>query len=283
VCIKHNKYTPIISALHNNRDHRKITIIDGVVAFTGGINIADEYINKKQPFGHWKDYGLMIEGDAVQSMTLEFLNMFFTQTGVVENTQKYLCSHKQFSKAPNGVVIPFFDGPSPLYQDRVGENAYINIINQAKNYVYITTPYLIVDYNFMSALKLAAKRGVEVCIITPHKPDKKIIFLQTQASYKRLLAEGVKIFEYTPGFMHGKAIVSDDKFAIIGTFNVDYRSFVHHFENGVLLCGTNSVLDIKKEIQKTMQICKQIKIGNYNFGLIRKFVSDIISIFSPLM
>lgn len=279
--IKFNKYKPIISAVHNNRDHRKLTIIDGQVGFTGGINIADEYINHKKVFGYWKDSGVMLKGEAVQSMTLSFLKQYFIQTGKTFGLDKYLFNSK--SVKSQGYVQPFFDGPYPLYKDRVGENAYLNLINQAQKYVYITTPYLIIDFNFMSALKLASKRGVEVIIVTPHIPDKKIIFLQTQASYRQLLNENVKIYEYLPGFMHAKNIVSDDKFAIIGTFNIDYRSFVHHYENGVLLYDVPCIKNIKKDILNSIKQSKLIKHGNYKFGFFKKIFSDLISIFSALM
>ena len=279
--VKFNKYKPIISAVHNNRDHRKITIIDGQVAFTGGINIADEYINQKKRFGHWKDSGVMLKGQAVESLTLSFLKQYFIQIGKTFHVGKYLPVRQNIKS--QGFVQPFFDGPYPLYKDRVGENAYLNMINQAQKYIYITTPYLIIDFNFMSALKLAAKRGVEVVIITPHIPDKKIIFLQTQASYRQLLNEGVKIYEYLPGFMHSKNILCDDKFAIVGTFNIDYRSFVHHYENGILLYDVPCLKDIKKDIQNTISQSKEIKHGNYKFGFFKKMFSDLISIFSALM
>lgn len=282
-CIKFNKYRPFVSAIHNNRDHRKMTIIDNNIAFTGGLNIADEYINKKQLFGHWKDSGIMLKGDAVTAMTIEFLKLYYLQTGKTEKTEKYFESTKKATNEDFGFVQPFFDAPFPIYKDRVGENAYLNIINQAKDYIYITTPYLIIDYNFLSALKLASKRGVDVKIITPHIQDKKIIFMQTQASYKYLLLDGIKIFEYTPGFMHSKTIVCDDKFAIVGTFNIDYRSFVHHFENGVWLYNSPCIKDIKQDFEKTIKQSKKIEIGNYNFGIFKKLFSDIISIFSALM
>lgn len=282
-CIKFNKYRPIVSAIHNNRDHRKMTIIDNAVAFTGGLNIADEYINKIEVFGHWKDCGVMIKGDAVMPMTLEFLKLYFLQTGNVQQTEQYFKKHNITKNENSGFVQPFFDAPYPIYKDRVGENTYINIINQAKHYLYITTPYLIIDYNFLSAIKLAKKRGVDVKIITPHIPDKKIIFMQTQATYKQLLLEGIEIYEYLPGFIHSKILISDDEFAIVGTFNIDYRSFVHHFENGIWLYDAPCIKNIKQDFEKTVKQSKKIEIGNYNFGILKKLFSEIISIFSALM
>lgn len=279
--VKFNRFRPIISALHNNRDHRKLTIIDGKVAFTGGINIADEYINQKVLFGHWKDSAIMIEGKAVDTFTNEFLKLYHINGAEINKTENYFPVHKDFET--EGFVQPFFDGPSPIYKDKIGENAYINMINQAKNYLYITTPYLIIDYTFMSALKLAAKRGVDVRIITPHVPDKKIIFMQTRSSYKTLLESGVKIYEYVPGFMHSKTIISDDQFAIVGTFNIDYRSFIHHFENGVWLYKTSSIKEIKKDIDKTIEKCKEIDFGNYGFNFFVRLSSNLLAIFSPLL
>lgn len=279
--IKFNKFTPVMSALHNNRDHRKITIIDGKTAFTGGVNIADEYINKKKNKAHWSDCGLMIKGQAVQNMTLAFLKLYNLNSKKQENFSKYFVSCKKYEE--EGLVQPFFDGPVPLYKDRIGENVYENIINQATDYVYLTTPYLIIDHKFLNALKQAAKRGVDVRIITPHIPDKRIIFLQTRSNYKRLLEAGVKIFEYTPGFEHSKTIVSDDLFGVVGTFNVDYRSFVHHYENGVWLYKTKSIMNIKQDILHKQEKSKVIKVGNYGFGIVKRLVSDLFSIFSPLM
>lgn len=280
--IKFNKFHPIVSAFHNNRDHRKLTIIDGKVGFTGGANIADEYINEKVLFGYWKDTGLMLKGQAVDALTNEFIKMCMLNGAKFEDTQKYFPIHKDFNKEV-GFVHPIFDGPQPLYKDKIGENAYINIINQASKYVYITTPYLIIDYNFLEALKLAAKRGVDVRIITPHIPDKKIIFIQTRSNYKALLQADVKIYEYLPGFMHAKTLVSDDKFAIVGTFNLDYRSFVHHFENGIWIYDDPVINHIKKDVEDTMGVSKNIQIGNYKFGLFSKIISDALSIFSSLM
>ncbi len=279
---KFNKFRPIVSAVHNNRDHRKITIIDGKVAFTGGVNIADEYINEKVLFGHWKDTGIMLKGAVVDSLTNEFLKLCMLNGAKFTNTQKYFPLHKE-EQSQKGFVHPIFDGPQPLYKDKVGENAYINIINQAVKYVYITTPYLIIDYGFLEALKLAAKRGVDVRIITPHIPDKKIIFIQTRSHYKQLLQAGIKIYEYLPGFMHAKTLVSDDKFAIVGTFNLDYRSFMHHFENGIWIFDNPVIAHIKKDVEDTIDVSKNIQVGNYKFGLFSRLISDLLAIFSSLM
>lgn len=279
-CIKFNKFSPIISSIHNNRDHRKITVIDGEVAFTGGINLADEYINEKVLYGHWKDSAIMLKGEAVKNFTLLFLQNYNAQTGLIEDYDKFmLCSKKAKT---DGYVQPFGDGPTPLYVDRVGENVYMNIINQAKDYVYITTPYLITDFNFLQCLKLASKRGVDVRIITPHIPDKKIVFLQTQSNYSKLIKAGVKIYEYEPGFIHCKNAVSDNTTALISTINLDYRSFVHHFECGVWLYNTKSVFAIKEDFLKTLKNCIEID-RSFKFSWFKKFISDLISIFSPLM
>ncbi len=282
-CIKFNKFMPLISSIHNNRDHRKLTIIDGLVAFTGGINIADEYINVKKRFGHWKDSALMVNGQAVKNMTLEFLQMFNLQTGKLEDYEKYISATDEVQIETDGFIQPFDDGPAPLFKDRVGKNVLINILNQSKDYVYLTTPYLITDYSFLSAIKLAAKRGVDVKIITPHIPDKKIIFMQTRANYKQLLDAGVQVYEYLPGFMHSKIIVSDDTTAVVSTINIDYRSFVHHFECGVWLYKTKCINDIKNDFLKCVNLSQACYKGNYHFGFFKTLLTDMISIFSPLM
>lgn len=284
-CVKFNKFKPILSSVYNNRDHRKISVIDGKVAFTGGINIADEYINVKKRFGHWKDSGIFIEGEAVKSFTLMFLHMYgiSTKNRITDFSPYVEIQYSEKFQDEPGYVLPFQDGPYPVFSDAVGENIYINMLNQAKKYAYITTPYLIADHNFISAVRLAAKRGVDVRIITPHIPDKRLVFMMTRASYRKLMNDGVKIYEYTPGFMHAKNFIVDDEIGVVSTINADYRSFVHHYECGVWLYKTKSIQDIKKDFLTTLEYCEQITQKNYNFGIFKRFVSDVLSIFSPLM
>lgn len=247
-CVKFNPFRPILSAVHNNRDHRKITVIDGTVGYTGGINLADEYINHTHPYGVWNDAAVRLEGEGVKGLTMMFLQNFDFSTGSFDNFEEYMPAG-DFAFHDCGWVQSFGDGPKPWLEEQVGENAYLNLINQAKHKLYVTTPYLIADHTLLNALTLAARRGVDVRIITPHVPDKRAVFWLTRSNYAPLIAGGVKIYEYTPGFMHAKVMLSDDT-AIVGTINLDYRSLVHHFECGVWLHRTPCILDIAENFQK---------------------------------
>ena len=273
-----NKFVPILTAKLNNRDHRKITIIDGNVGFTGGINLADEYINEKERFGHWKDNGVIIKGDAVFSLTNIFLNLW----DYINNEKEDLNNFKPDIKVKNnGFVQPYDD--SPFDDELVSETICINMINKAKKYVYITTPYLIIDNELETALCIAAKSGVDVRIITPGIPDKKMVNEVTKAYYNNLLNSGVKIYEYTKGFIHAKTFLVDDEIATIGTVNLDYRSLHLHFECGVLLYQTDSIKDIKKDISETLEISKQITLKDTKIGLFRSLQRAVLRLFAPLM
>ena len=261
-CRVFSRFVPVVSMRQNNRDHRKYMIVDGRVAFTGGINMADEYINVKPRFGHWKDSAIRLEGDAVWSMTVSFLAMWdFTHSEEEHFTP--------FRPAPapggtQGYVQPYH--ACPWDNEAVGQNVYLNLIYRAKRYVYITTPYLVVDYSLTMALTSAAKSGVDVRIITPHIPDKKYVLELTRSYYQELLEAGVQIFEYEPGFIHSKNFVVDDLWATVGTVNLDYRSMFLHFENGVVLYGTPSVEDIRddfldtqtKSLPMTLEDCRKV-------------------------
>ena len=246
-CRVFSRFVPVVSMRQNNRDHRKYMIIDGRVAFTGGINMADEYINVKPRFGHWKDSAIRLEGDAVWSMAVSFLAMWdFTHS-----EEEHFAPFRP-APAPGGArgyVQPYH--ACPWDNEAVGQNVYLNLIYRAKRYVYITTPYLVVDYSLTMALTSAAKSGVDVRIITPHVPDKKYVFELTRSYYRELLEAGVRIFEYEPGFIHSKNFVVDGLWATVGTVNLDYRSMFLHFENGVLLYGTPSVEDIRDDFLDT--------------------------------
>ncbi len=281
-CVKFNKFLPIATAVHNNRNHRKITVIDGVIGYTGGINLADEYINETHPFGHWKDTAIRFEGEAVKNLTLMFLQSYDAQAKIEnEDYKRYIPN--DFPKFENsGIVHIFGDGPKPLYQDYVGENMFINMISNAKRYIYISTPYLIIDYNILNALTVASKRGVDVRIILPHIPDKKIIFYITRSNYKILLEAGVKIYEYTPGFIHSKACVCDDIVGFVGTINLDYRSLVHHFECGAWLYKTPTISQIKLDFDKTLIDCEQETSQNFKQGLFARLCCQVLHIFNPL-
>lgn len=281
-CVKFNRFLPVVSGIHNNRDHRKITVIDGKVGYTGGINLADEYINAVKRFGHWKDTAVKIQGSAVGSLTALFLQMFDSTAKCLSVYPKYLdIAYEQFDD--EGYINFFGDGPKPIYDEMVGANNYINIINSAKKYVYITTPYLIPDYNLLSALRNAAFRGIDVRIITPHIPDKKIVFNMTRSNYRHLLKSGVKIYEYTPGFVHAKSIIADGKAAFVGTVNLDYRSLVHHYECGAVMYGTPCIKDIEKDFADTFEKSREITLENFKMGIVPSFLNAILNIFAPML
>ena len=279
-CRVFNRILPVVSLRQNNRDHRKYMIIDGTVAFTGGINMADEYINVKSRFGHWKDSAIRLEGDAVWSMTVSYLSMWDFTENSAEDFDAYRPEPSAWSEV--GYVQPYQD--CPWDNEPVGLSVYLNLINRAKRYVYITTPYLVIDYSMTVALTTAAKSGVDVRIITPHIPDKKTVFEVTRAHYDELLEAGVKIYEYTPGFIHSKNFVVDDCYATVGTVNMDYRSMFLHFENGVLLYGTPTVHHIRddflstqdKSVAVTLEQCKSVPYY-------RRLGREILQVFAPLL
>ncbi|MDR2068959.1 MAG: cardiolipin synthase [Spirochaetaceae bacterium] len=281
-CIVFNPFTPLLSSLQNNRDHRKILSVDGKVAFTGGINLADEYINAYERFGHWKDTAIMLEGEAAWSLTLIFLQMWN-----LEQKQKddygafYPWKDKPCEIKSDGYVQPYAD--SPIDEENVGENVYIQIINNAKDYVYISTPYLVVDENLTSALTLAAKSGVDVRIITPYRWDKKIVHMTTQSYYHQLVSAGVKVYEYSSGFNHSKTFVSDDKVATVGTTNLDFRSLYLHFECGVWLYKNQAVRKVKEDFLKTIPVSHQVTLENCSRNAFLRVVQDVLRLFAPLM
>ena len=280
-CTPSNKFTPILSHIHNNRDHRKITVIDGRIGFTGGINLADEYINAIEKYGHWKDTAIRLEGPAVKNFMSLFLASWNSQSKYQIDCTKYM-ELLPVQQDVNGYVIPFGDGPEPIYRDSIGKNVYLNMINAAKEYVYITTPYLICDHELINALRIAVKKGIDVRIITPHVPDKKTIFLMTRSNYKRLIKSGVKIYEYTPGFIHAKNFICDDKFAVCGTINLDYRSLVHHFECGVWMYGSDAVISMKEDFMRTLTISQQISLTDSELKPWQRLLAEIMKVFSPL-
>ena len=283
-CIVFNRYIPIFSTVFNNRDHRKILVIDGDVAFTGGINFADEYINEKQRFGYWKDNGVRITGKAVYSMTQMFLQMwnaFALEKDKLDYEKFCLEDVRPLAKEERGIVLPYSD--HPLDSEFVGESVYINLINSAQKYIYFFTPYLIIDNEVVTALILAAKRGVDVRIITPGIPDKKMIFLVTQSYYPQLVEGGVQIFQYRPGFVHAKCAVCDDKIATVGTINLDYRSLYLHFENGLFLYNNDTVMDIKKDILDTLEDCNRIMPEMCKKNMFFLLLQGILRIFAPLL
>ena len=282
-CAVFNPFRPILSIILNNRDHRKILVVDGQVGFTGGINIADEYINEKVRFGYWKDTGIEIKGEAVWSLTTMFLEMWNYINQTKEDYYQYLPDiYNKKINPKDGYVQPY--GDTPLDHENVGENVYLNMINRAKKYVYIYTPYLIVDNEMTVALENAAKCGVDVRIVTPGIPDKKLIFLLTQSYYEQLILNGVKIYQYTPGFLHGKCFVCDDKIATVGTINLDYRSLYLHFECGVFMYRSQAVMELKQDVLDTIAGSKQITLDFCrNRNIFSKLLQSILRLFAPLL
>jgi len=281
-CVVFNPFRPLLTAKQNNRDHRKIISIDGKVAFTGGINLADEYINAIEKHGYWKDSGVMVQGKAAWSFTLMFLEMWEICTGCNENYALFYPGHNTFREIrTDGFVQPYAD--SPMDTENVGEHVYLQILNQAQDYVYINTPYLIVDDSMVSALCLTAKRGVDVRIVTPHKWDKWIIHMTTRSYYRELIKAGVKVYEYTNGFIHSKTFVSDDRTATVGTTNLDFRSLYLHFECGALLFDSPAVREVKEDFLNTLEICQPITEKDCSTNVIMRLFQDILRLFAPLM
>ena len=277
-----NPFLPLVSLVMNHRDHRKITVIDGRVAYTGGINIADEYANRYERYGHWKDTGLRIEGGAVASFTVMFLNMWNAFHKSETDYTPFLPKAEQGSAdRSRGIVQPYCD--SPLDEENLAENVYLDILAQAKRYVYIFTPYLVIDSEMQSALTLAAKRGVDVRIVTPGVPDKKTVYRLTRSHYAPLLRAGVRIYEYTPGFLHAKSYVCDDRVAVVGTINMDYRSLFLHFECGALLIDTPVIADIKQDALRTMAESREISQKDSKKYSRSSLLDLILRILSPML
>lgn len=274
---------PVLSTSQNNRDHRKIVVIDGEVAFTGGVNLADEYINKKVRFGHWKDTAVMVRGEAVRAFLLMFLQMWNITEKTEEDYEQYL---RYVQAAPtckyDGFVMAY--GDSPFDQENVGEEVYMDMIHRAKKYVHIMTPYLILDNEMVRALQFAAKRGVEVCIIMPHIPDKWYAFVLAKTYYEELIDAGVQIFEYTPGFVHAKSFVVDGEEAVVGTINLDFRSLYLHFEDAVYMYQNSEISKIEEDYQTTLLKCQKVTKGDCkNISLKDRLAGRVLRLFAPLM
>lgn len=277
-----NRFVPAVSLVMNNRDHRKITVIDGKVGFTGGINISDEYINVKERFGHWKDTGLMLKGPGVFNLTLMFLEMWnaFNKDG--DGYAEFIPdSFEECGSADDGYVLSFSD--NPLDNESVGESVYTDMLYQAKNYIYITTPYLAIDSELQTALCMAAKRGVDVRMITPGIPDKKLVYRLTRSYYPTLLRAGVKIYEYTPGFIHAKSFVCDDKLCVVGTINMDYRSLYLHFECGTLMYNNPEIKQVKKDDLDTMEKCRKVELSDMKTNFLGELFDSFLRSVAPLL
>ena len=266
----------------NNRSHRKITVIDGKVGYTGGINLADEYINEIVKHGHWKDTGIRLEGEAVWELTRLFLIDFGINVKKMPKIPTELFP-KQSDVHEDGYLIPFGDGPRPLFDRRVGKSVIQNMLSNAVRYVYMTSPYLIIDNELCQSIENAALRGVDVRIIVPHIPDKKIVFAMTRSFYLRLMAAGVKIYEYEPGFIHAKSYLADDDIAMIGTINLDYRSLVHHFENGVWMYRCEAIKQLKSDIESTFEKTIFITPEMLKTNIVKRFINAVVRIFAPML
>lgn len=277
-----NPLKPLLSLVYNNRDHRKIVVIDGYIGYSGGYNIGDEYINRVSRFGHWKDTGIRLEGRGVWNYTLMFLNMW----NAFRKTESDYAPYRPdvYNKGPfysDGIVQPFSD--SPLDWENLGENVYMELLNQAQDYVYIYTPYLILDNEMKTAMTLAAKRGVDVRLVTPGIPDKHLIYRLTRSYYRPLINAGVKIYEYIPGFIHAKSCISDDRIGVVGTINLDYRSLFLHFECGTLMVGCAALRDLKEDCERTFARSREITEKDCYHTFIGLLFDSVLRVISPLL
>lgn len=281
-CAVFNPFKPFLISVQNNRDHRKITSIDGKVAFTGGVNISDEYINRWQRFGHWKDAGVKLSGKAAWGLTMMFLQNWEMATRLQEDYAQYFPKDASAGVVGGeGYFQPYCD--SPTDSEEVGEHVYLQTVYEAKKYLYITTPYLIIDGKMSDALTLAAKSGVDVRIITPHKWDKKFVHVVTRSYYKELLEGGVKIYEYSSGFIHSKTFVSDDTSAVVGTTNLDYRSLYLHFECGVAAYDAEFAGAVKKDFEETLAISQEITLADCKENVFKRIFTAFLRLFAPLL
>lgn len=278
-CVRFNRINPILGAVMNHRDHRKIMVIDGKTAFSGGINLADEYINQKQVYGHWKDNCIRVKGEAVWSYTVLFLSNWNAIRPTDEDYSAFR-SETAAGKA-DGFIAAY--GETPFDDENTGQNVYMNILNSANDYVFIYTPYLIIDTELENTLILTAKKGVDVRILTPGIPDKKLIWWITRSFYRSLIDGGVKVYEYTPGFNHAKVFVSDDRVATVGTINLDYRSLYLHFENGTYLCGSKKVIDIREDFLTTCGKSRLMRKSDIKGNIFQKVLVGFAKLFAAQM
>lgn len=278
--VRFNRFVPTLNTYLNYRNHRKMMIIDGNVGYMGGINLADEYINEKVRFGYWKDTGVLLRGEGTASMTTLFLEMWEYATGeTVPPLDAYLPTVRMPS---DGYVQPFAD--SPLDDINISESLYLQIIHNARDYVYITTPYLVLDNEMITALTIAAQSGVDVRILTPGIPDKKLVYMITRSYYQQLHRAGVKIYEYRPGFLHAKSIVSDDDMAVVGTINMDFRSFFLHFECATCFYNSSVVAAVKQDILETINVSRQIDDAwLHHMSWLSSIAASVLRLFAPLL
>ena len=280
-CGVFNRFIPFLTAVQNYRDHRKIVAIDGTVVYTGGLNIADEYINKIHPFGHWKDAGVRIEGQGAFGFSLMFLRMWMALGHKETDLLSYQPHITENTSATDGFVQPY--ASEPLDGGNVSEEIYMQIISRARKYVYIETPYLIVDNSMIAALTIAAKSGVDIRIMTPFRWDKRFVHFMTRSYYRELIRAGIKIYEYTPGFLHSKIFVCDDEIATVGTANMDFRSLYLQYECGAFFCGAGVIADVRDDFLKTVPVCKEITEDDCKSNAFVRFLQDLFRLLAPLL
>lgn len=280
-CIPFNPVVPLVSIVMNHRDHRKIVVVDGSIGYTGGVNLADEYINEEKRFGYWKDAAIRLEGAAVWNFTVMFLNFWNSFRRSETDYTPFAPDPVAFPQAQDGVIQPYAD--SPLDEEPLAETVYMDILSQAQDYVYIYTPYLAVGEEMLDALKMAAKRGVDVRLVVPGIPDKKLVYRLTRSYYVPLIRAGVKIYEYTPGFLHAKCYVSDDKVAVVGSINMDYRSLFLHFECGTLLMHNSQVAALRDDVCHTLTCCREVQLSDCRTSLPETLLDSVLRLLSPLM
>lgn len=278
-----NRLVPLLDVFMNNRDHRKITVIDGKIGFTGGYNLADEYFNIVHPYGQWKDSGIRLQGEAVRTLTMLFLEMW---TSIHRGTfnqrvfEPYLADASLPAAGEYGFIQPY--GDSPLSEEHVGENVCMHILNRAKDYVWFTTPYLMITDELARSMRLAARRGVDVRLILPGIPDKKAVYAMSRSYYSGLVHDGVRIFEYTPGFLHAKQCVSDDMVATVGTINLDFRSLFEHFENGCYMYGTHAVMDIRSDFRKLFAESREVtQEYRGHRSIVKRVIQCVLRLIAP--
>lgn len=283
-CAAFNRYRPIYSVVMNHRDHRKIAVIDGMISYTGGSNLSDEYINEWERFGVWKDNFVRLEGEATRSMTLMFLEMWNAVRPADRVPDASLCMPDPARSArprSAGLVQPYAD--SPMDSEILAENVYLNIINQATRYVWICSPYVVVDHEMTRALCLAARRGVDVRLLAPGIPDKRMVYDLSKSHFPELVRNGVHVYTYTPGFVHSKCFVSDDRLAVVGTINLDYRSLTLHFENACLFVDHPVIPQVRADFEETFPLCREVGPDTRRFGVIRSFWLGLLRLLAPLM
>ena len=283
-CVAFNPYRPVYAVVMNHRDHRKITVIDGNVGYTGGINFADEYIGEELRFGEWRDNVLRLEGEGVRSMTLLFLEMWNANrpTDDKASVAAFMPDpHRSAAVRCGGLVQPY--GDSPVDNEILAENVYLNIINQATDYVYIYSPYVVIDYEMTRALSLAARRGVDVRLVVPSVPDKKIVYELTKSHFPELIENGVKVYKFTPGFIHSKVFVADDRQAVVGSINLDYRSLTLHFENACMFVDHPVIPSVKADFTETFPRCEPVTVKKRRFNMLYDLYLGLLRLFAPLL